>query len=1149
MKRIAIADLHFSRYKDDEEILGLPERLHSLLSSLEYVCSFAREHDIKDIDIAGDIVDDKSIIYSIAQKLLLDFFETNEDLSFRVLAGNHDMSDRTTKAICALEFLRSLPNVKLIAYEPFYDEQLDILYVPDSPNMVRQIISNKAKILISHIGLSEAQLSSGISIVSDLKLSQLKPYEVVLLGHYHKVQELITDYVKCYYVGSLIHLDWNDANDPKRFLVYDTETLEVQSIESKGYKKFVHLKIEPNNIQTVTDEAKKLMSEGHHVLLIKDENFDTSDIEDDFVVVDKSEKELTDRGVSLAMTQDEILRKYCEVKGIVDPESYISYLKSIIEKSGIQDSIGHATPVSVKFQEARMGNIMAFSEEMVLEDLDQPALVVIGGRNGAGKSSLFESIYWCLYGTSPRGLRGDEIVNSQIGKNCFSELKFQIDKGNGDIDNYEVRRYYKHSRFRNKVFLIKNGTDISGSSNAETKKKIESILVSEKVFSNCVFFAQKIEDFFVRVPDSEKKLVLSKILDLEKYFQWRELVKQDRDEINSKIETLEVKKQVLEDSLESVLTDIEDQKRLKKEFFENKARSLKEKQDAIKAINLEIVALEESLKKFPSSLEEELELELKKSSTITSQLDMIREQYSLKVDNLEREFRSRALEFKSSLEREKESLSLEKEKRLSELTESDLVKDLEFKISTKEFEIQSLSNEIDSVSKQIQQKQSDLQNLKIVYPEELFSLTNQMEKETSEIKSLDSKLEELQEAIKDPQKVTCPLGLDCPVILNKEEIDKIKFEIDNITKQITEKQEILKELSDKVLVLKEEAKKEHESLKMKISDELRSLEVTRDNLLTRKESLIEESDRVRAELKVELNRINQEKQEIERNFSLGLGSLKKRFEQFKVELSKELNQKRNDLYQELIDKNEELGEQLQKIKDKISEIREKIQSRDEIQNKIQDLSSKISTLKAEIDLISEQDFDTTLLSNLEIRQKDLTKSITDLEIELHKLESLLEIANFWYDGLSATGVVSLLLDSAIPFINERIKYYLEILAGNKFTVSIDTLKRLKGKDEFRDKIDVQVINNLTKGNVTKMLSGGEVRLIDLCFMFTFRDLLQKMKNISFSCMFLDEILDALDEEISKRVNKLLKLLSQELRVFLITHRLFSELEVDELFTL
>jgi len=1149
MKRIAIADLHFTRYKDDQEISGLPERLHSLLSSLDYVCSFARENDIHHIDIAGDIVDDKSIIYSIAQKLLLDFFESNDDLEFRVLAGNHDMSDRTERAICALEFLRSLSNVQLIAYEPFYDEQLDILYVPDNPKMVSQIIGSKAKILISHIGLSEAQLSSGISIVSDLKLTQLKPYEVVLLGHYHKPQELVTDYVKCYYVGSLIQLDWNDANDLKRFLVYDTETLEVQSVESKGYKFFVHLSLEPDNVDEIVSKAKELQSEGHHVLLIKDQNFDTSSLESDFVVVDKSEKELTDRGVSLAMTQDEILHKYCEIKEVQDINRYITYLKNIIEKAGAQDTIGHANLVSVRFKEAALKNIMAFSEEMKLENLDEPALVVIGGRNGAGKSSIFESIYWCLYGSSPRGLRGDEIVNSYIGKDCQTVLKFEIENSDGQVDRYEVRRYYKHSKFRNKVFLIKNGADISGATISETKKKIESILVPEKVFSNCVFFAQKIEDFFVKVPDSEKKLVLSKILDLEKYFEWRELVKKDRDETESEVSVRNVKKEVLEDSLESVLKDIEDQERLKEEFFENRDRSIKEKTDEIKILQDQIVSLEESLKTFPPSLKEELEIELDRSSSINAQLNMVKEQYGLRTENLESEFRTRALEFKSKLEKKKEGLLLEKEKKLSEIRETDEIKSLEVRISTKEVEKQSIESEIDSLNLQLLEKQSSLESLKVSYSEELFSLTNELERETSNIEIQQQKLKDFEKAIGDPKKVTCPIGLDCPVILDQEELEKINSEISQLKVDISEREQRVRELAESISRIKEEDQARYERAKQELSDEIKSLKSKISGLTEIKSKLDLLIKDMKDRLSKELKRIQSEEQRVEREFSLGLGKLKTEFEEFKKELSKELNVKRSELHQEFLAKNEELGNQLEQVKERIESIRTKLQEKEETESQIQSLKSSIGKLEAEIKLISEQDFDVTQLNNLKARQTDLTNSLTELEIEINELDNQLEIANFWYEGLSTTGVISLLLDSAIPFINERIKYYLEILAGNKFTVTVDTLKRLKGSDEFRDKIDVQVVNNLTKGNVTKMLSGGEVRLIDLCFMFTFRDLLQKMKNVKFSCMFLDEILDALDEEVSKRVNKLLKLLSKDLRVFLITHRLFSELEVDELYTL
>lgn len=79
--------------------------------------------------------------------------------------------------------------------------------------------------------------------------------------------------------------------------------------------------------------------------------------------------------------------------------------------------------------------------------------------NGAGKSSAFEALQWCLYGETAQGFGGDEIVNrfSDGGKNC--EVSVPIQDGS---DNWIVTRYRKHKVHKNAVHLFKDETTVSG---------------------------------------------------------------------------------------------------------------------------------------------------------------------------------------------------------------------------------------------------------------------------------------------------------------------------------------------------------------------------------------------------------------------------------------------------------------------------------------------------------------------------------------------------------------------------------------------------------------------------------------------------------------------------------------------------------------
>jgi len=329
MKFLFTADLHLSRYGQDKihPESNLPERLHSIQNVLDKMGNYCLKNDIGTFIIGGDIMHSKSIIYSIAQKIMLDFFEKFQDLEFWVLDGNHDLSGKGADAISSLRSLTSVQNVVWVHNTPMGNDKF--LCIPYSYDIVNQVKQHERKILISHFGLSEGILNSGISIVSDIKLKDLtNKYELVLLGHYHKPQEILNDDILLYYVGSPIQLDWGEKEDEKRFLVVDTDTLEVQSILTTGYKKHIELEINSSNKDEILKIAKQAEKNGDYVKIIKTEAVDLK--ESNFAVIDKTEKDITNRGITSTMSDRSQLQKYLEIKEI-PTDKHEAYLKRGLE--------------------------------------------------------------------------------------------------------------------------------------------------------------------------------------------------------------------------------------------------------------------------------------------------------------------------------------------------------------------------------------------------------------------------------------------------------------------------------------------------------------------------------------------------------------------------------------------------------------------------------------------------------------------------------------------------------------------------------------------------------------------------------------------------------------------------------------------------
>jgi len=335
MKFAYTADLHLSGYTNDKIVNQLPERLNSIKNVLYEIAKYCIENEIPTIVIGGDILHGKSIIHALAQSIMLDYFrDFCGKIEFIVLDGNHDFSAKGKDAVSALKSIDNEPNV--LRYTKPTMVQDEIFFVPWSYDMIDAIKNNSAKFLISHFGLNEGILNSGMSIIADIGLPQLVgKYKYVLLGHYHKPQSIINKDIALYYVGSPIQIDWGEKNEEKRFLVVDTEKPSIESVPTEGYTKYMEFYLTQENADTLAKEAKALKDEGHLIKLVKTESFDTSKLEDVFTVIDKTEKDITNRGVDSTMSMEDKLKTFLEIKEIPEDqiEEYMTLGLEIIDDS------------------------------------------------------------------------------------------------------------------------------------------------------------------------------------------------------------------------------------------------------------------------------------------------------------------------------------------------------------------------------------------------------------------------------------------------------------------------------------------------------------------------------------------------------------------------------------------------------------------------------------------------------------------------------------------------------------------------------------------------------------------------------------------------------------------------------------------------
>ncbi len=168
--------------------------------------------------------------------------------------------------------------------------------------------------------------------------------------------------------------------------------------------------------------------------------------------------------------------------------------------------------------------------------------------------------------------------------------------------------------------------------------------------------------------------------------------------------------------------------------------------------------------------------------------------------------------------------------------------------------------------------------------------------------------------------------------------------------------------------------------------------------------------------------------------------------------------------------------------------------------------------------------------------------------DIQVMERQKAILEFWKQAYSSTGIPSMLIDDAIPFMNERVAYYLEKISNGRYIVSFDTLSETKS-GEFRDKISVNVLDTKTRADRRVQFSGGQTRVVDIAIILTLGDLQAKIQDIKFNILLFDEIFDSLDDENIGYVSKVLRVLANKKTIFIISHRHVDQLEADEVFQL
>ena len=133
-----------------------------------------------------------------------------------------------------------------------------------------------------------------------------------------------------------------------------------------------------------------------------------------------------------------------------------------------------------------------------------------GGKNGIGKSTISDAIYWSLFGNTIRDLKKDKIIHTKSKGDCEVILNFKIENEDG-IKTYKIIRSIEPS----KVSLFCNGEDITPSTIPATDELIKHLIGgNEEVFQNSVIMSSNNTIPFMAQKKIDKRKFVEGILQI-----------------------------------------------------------------------------------------------------------------------------------------------------------------------------------------------------------------------------------------------------------------------------------------------------------------------------------------------------------------------------------------------------------------------------------------------------------------------------------------------------------------------------------------------------------------------------------------------------------------------------------------------------------
>ncbi|MBL8101896.1 MAG: SMC family ATPase [Anaerolineales bacterium] len=835
----------------------------------------------------------------------------------------------------------------------------------------------------------------------------------------------------------------------------------------------------------------------------------------------------------------------------------------------------------------RISGFLSYLDPVEL-DFKSFDLACISGQNGAGKSSLLDSITWVLFGEA-RGKSSDVINLNQDVKSAEVALIFSYEN-----NIYRVQRTLPRGKSTVLEFQVLDGGDqkmgderwnmesgtwkpLTEKTTRDTQARIEQTLrLDYETFINASFFLQGKADQFTQKKASERKSVLSTILGLEIWDTYKERTAEKRKAIESEVNSIdgriaEIDAELAEEDirktrlqeLEINLKQLTSARAAQESILENikkTAAVLNEQRKLVETFAKSLGNSRSSLIGIESRLMEK-QIELKKYADLISRAKEIESAYKAwqkaraeveKMDQVAAQFREYD-EKRQPLLREIEVEKAKLEQELEELNrQSAAVEDQTSGIQGLQKQVEEAQESLKSVEEKISRR-DELKNKTYQAREKHAALKVENETLRREMDEFKSRIDSLEKA----DGAECPLcGQELSEAHRKSTLKELnregKQKGDQFRANKKEIEDIEKEIADSEANLKQFGSIETERMKFsniisQFTERIESLRaIAKDWKSTGEKRLKEvkrllESGKYASESQKELAKLDKELAKLGydaaahdavRKHELENRSLED--EHSNLKSAREVNQRIEKEIKELEEERRKKSEEVAEQEKNYNDAARLLAGSEAGAPNLNDAERELFRLREDENLVRSElggaEQKVKALETLRARKADYGVQREELNQNIARHKTLER-------AFGKDGVPALLIEQSLPQIEQKANDLLDRLSDGHMSIRFVTQAEYKDKkrDDLKETLDIQISDSAGTRNY-EMYSGGEAFRVNFAIRLALSEILAQRKGARLQTLVIDEGFGSQDVQGRQRLIEAINLVKNDFaKILVITH--------------